>query len=108
VFGGTVGATTGTYATITTVYTSVTRSRYANVVNNANQILGAEYRAYVHERKYCVTRVFFLCHRNGCLTNGGRLLGMHTATTVVSADPSALNNTVGFCIDAGDLGAISF
>jgi hypothetical protein len=23
-------------------------------------------------------------------------------------DPSALNNTVGFCIDAGDLGAISF
>jgi hypothetical protein len=27
---------------------------------------------------------------------------MHTATTVVSADPS-LNNTVGFCIDAGDL-----
>jgi hypothetical protein len=28
---------------------------------------------------------------------------MHTATTVVSADPSALNNTVGFCIDAGDL-----
>jgi hypothetical protein len=33
---------------------------------------------------------------------------MHTATTVVSADPSALNNTVGFCIDAGDLGAISF
>jgi hypothetical protein len=35
-------------------------------------------------------------------TNGGRLL-LHTATTVVSADPSA-NNTVGFCIDAGDLG----
>jgi hypothetical protein len=30
-------------------------------------------------------------------------VGMHTATTVVSADPSALNNTVGFCIDAGDL-----
>jgi hypothetical protein len=28
---------------------------------------------------------------------------MHTATTVVSADLSALNNTVGFCIDAGDL-----
>jgi hypothetical protein len=30
-------------------------------------------------------------------------VGMHTAATVVSADPSALNNTVGFCIDAGDL-----
>jgi hypothetical protein len=39
------------------------------------------------------------------LTNGGAFVGMHTATTVVSADPSALNNTVG--IDAGDL-EISF
>jgi hypothetical protein len=30
-------------------------------------------------------------------TNGGRFAGMHTAT-VVSADPSALNNTVGFVL----------
>jgi hypothetical protein len=29
---------------------------------------------------------------------------MHTATTVISADPSALNNTVGFCVDAADNG----
>jgi hypothetical protein len=35
-------------------------------------------------------------------------VGMHTATTVVSADPSALNNTVGFCIDAGDLEQLVF
>jgi hypothetical protein len=34
-------------------------------------------------------------------------VGMHS-NTVVSADPSALNNTVGFCIDAGDLETISF
>jgi hypothetical protein len=27
---------------------------------------------------------------------------------VVSADPSALNNTVGFCVDVADNGAISF
>jgi hypothetical protein len=33
---------------------------------------------------------------------------MATATTVISADPSALNNTVGFCVDAADNGAISF
>jgi hypothetical protein len=33
---------------------------------------------------------------------------MHTATTVISADPSALNNTVGFCVDAADNGLISF
>jgi hypothetical protein len=36
----------------------------------------------------------FLWSRNGRLTNGGRFAGMHTATTVISADPSALNNTV--------------
>jgi hypothetical protein len=49
---GTVGATTGTYAipTTTTVYTSVTRSRYSNVVN-ANQILGARNTELMHERK---------------------------------------------------------
>jgi hypothetical protein len=33
-------------------------------------------------------------------------LGLHAATTVVSG--LLQNNTVGFCIDAGDLGAISF
>lgn len=33
---------------------------------------------------------------------------MHSATTVVSADPSALNNTVGFCVDAADNGLIHF
>jgi hypothetical protein len=34
-------------------------------------------------------------------TNGGRFLLECTQQLVVSADPSALNNTVGFCIDAG-------
>jgi hypothetical protein len=29
-------------------------------------------------------------------TNGGRFLRVCTATTVISADPSALNNTMGF------------
>jgi hypothetical protein len=32
---------------------------------------------------------------------------MHTATTVISADPSALNNTVG-CVDAADNGLMFF
>jgi hypothetical protein len=42
-------------------------------------------------------------------TNGGRaFIGFATATTVVSADPSALNNTVGFAVDVADNGAISF
>jgi hypothetical protein len=35
------------------------------------------------------------------------LLNAHSNYSSISG-PSALNNTVGFCIDAGDLGAISF
>jgi hypothetical protein len=39
---GSVGATTGTRAlpTATEVYTSIVRSRYANVVTTLNQVLG--------------------------------------------------------------------
>jgi hypothetical protein len=37
--------------------------------------------------------------------NGGR---MHSNVTVVTNDPSSLNNTMGFCIDATDVGKISF
>jgi hypothetical protein len=47
--------------------------------------------------------------RNGCWTNGGRFYGYaHTATTVISADPSALNNTMGFFVDAAGRECISF
>jgi hypothetical protein len=69
---GTVGATTGTYArglpTTTTVYTSVTRSRYSNVVN-ANQILGARNTELMYTRgSIALQGVSFLCQgRNGCL-----------------------------------------
>jgi hypothetical protein len=65
---GTVGATTGTcrgLPTTTTVYTSVTRSRYSNVVNTANQILGAKNTEHVREE---ALGFLFLCQgRNGCL-----------------------------------------
>jgi hypothetical protein len=41
--------------------------------------------------------------------NGGRMfVGMHSNVTVVTNDPSSLNNTMGFCIDATDVGKISF
>jgi hypothetical protein len=36
--------------TTTTVYTSVTRSRYSNVVNTANQILGARNTELMYTR----------------------------------------------------------
>jgi hypothetical protein len=42
-------------------------------------------------------------------TNGGRMFaGFHTGTTVISADPSALANTIGFSVDAAENGAIQF
>jgi hypothetical protein len=53
--------------TTTTVYTSVTRSRYSNVVNTANQILGARNTElmYTRDLRY---KGFLLCQgRNGCL-----------------------------------------
>jgi hypothetical protein len=46
--------------TTTTVYTSVTRSRYSNVVNTANQILGARNTELMYTRKYCVKGGFFM------------------------------------------------
>ena len=40
-------------------------------------------------------------------TNGSRFFaGFATATTVISANPSALNNTIGFGVDSGDNGLI--
>jgi hypothetical protein len=79
VFLGTVGATTGTYArglpTTTTVYTSVTRSRYSNVVNTANQILGARNTELMYTRGIALQGGFFYARAGmDVWTNGGRLL----------------------------------
>jgi hypothetical protein len=55
----------------------------------------------MYTRGSIVTRVS--CQgRNGCLTNGGAFCwNAHSNYSSIS-DPPALNNTVGFCIDAGD------
>lgn len=116
VWMGTVGAGAGTYTTAlpttTNVYTSMKRARYANVVTTTNQILGQRNTEAMFMRGGATGQGgFFFYARCGfdVWTNGGRFFaGMHSATTVVSADPSTLNNTVGFCVDAADNGAISF
>jgi hypothetical protein len=72
---GTVGATTGTcrgLPTTTTVYTSVTRSRYSNVVNTANQILGARNTELMYERKRW--GFFFYARAGMDVWTNGRLL----------------------------------
>ena len=114
---GTAGAGAGTYSTAlptnTNLYTSTKRGRWANVVTTANQVLGQRNTEAMFFRGDTTSGAggFFFFTRCGfdVWTTGGRFFaGMHSATTVVSADPSALNNTVGFCVDAADNGAISF
>lgn len=113
---GTAGAGAGTYSTAlpttTNIYTSMKRARWANVATTANQVLGQRNTEAMYMRGSVAGQGgFFFFARCGMdvWTNGGRFFaGMHTATTVVSGDPSALNNTVGFCVDAADNGAISF
>ncbi|MEO6109720.1 MAG: hypothetical protein ABIP50_01775 [Candidatus Saccharimonadales bacterium] len=112
---GTVGAAAGTFAntlpTFTNVYTSVRRARYANVITTTNQILGQRGSEAMYFRgSISSTGGFFFFARFGLdvWTTGGRLfVGMHTSTTVVSADPSASLNILGFGIDAGNT-AITF
>lgn len=114
----TAGAGAGTFASTLpttsggTAYTIQKRSRYANVVTTANQPLGQRNTDAIFFRGAASGQGgFFFYARCGfdIWTNGGRFFaGMATANTVITADPSLLNNTVGFCVDAADNGAISF
>lgn len=112
---GTAGSGAGTYSTAlpttTNAYTAMKRARWANVVTTANQILGQRNTEAMFYRGAGTGGGFFFFTRCGMdvWTNGGRFFaGFHTGTGVVTANPSALNNTVGFCVDATDNGAISF
>lgn len=112
---GTAGAGAGTYSTqlptFTNRYTSAKRGRWANVVTTANQVLGQRNTEAMYFRgSISGAGGFFFFARFGfdTWTAGGRLfVGMHTSTAVVSANPSAATNIVGFGIDAGDT-AITF
>jgi hypothetical protein len=115
-WSGTVGAGAGAFTqalpNTTSLYTSIKRARYANVVTTTNQVLGQRNTEAMFFRGPIAPQGgFFFYARFGMdiWTNGSRLFaGMHSGTAVVSAEPSALNNTVGFCIDSGDNGVISF
>lgn len=112
------GSTSGTFTNVnptvgSTLYQACRRSTYANVITTTNQILGvANGQACFFRGSVAGQGGFFYYARIGfdVWTNGGRFFaGMATGTGVVgSGDPSALNNTVGFCVDAADNGAISF
>jgi len=106
------GGFTNRLPTLTNLYTTMKRGSYASVATTLNQVLGQRNVDLMYFRGSAVNQGgFFFFTRCGMdtWTNGGRFFaGLATSSTVVSADPSALNNTVGFCIDAADNGAISF
>ena len=108
-FLGTVGTSAGTFAqslpTFTSTSTSIKRANYANVVTTTNQVLGVRNT----ELMYSVKAGFTFFSRCGVSTwtNGGRFFaGLSIANTVVSANPSALNDTIGFGCDSGDNGLL--
>ena len=92
--------------------TSIRRSRWANLATTLNQLLGHRNTEAIFFRGNAADRGgFFIAAR--CVldvwTNGGRFFGgMHTSTNIVVTDPSTVNDSIGFCIDAADNGAISF
>lgn len=112
----TAGTGAGTYTTAlpttTSQYTAMKRARWANIATTANQVLGQRNTEAMFFIGSATGRGgFFFYTRCGfdVWNNGGRFFaGLATASTVVSAEPSALNNTVGFCVDSGDNGDISF
>jgi hypothetical protein len=113
---GTAGGGSGSFAntppTTTNLYTAQKRARWSNVVTTANQVLGQRNNELTFFRGNAAGQggwFFFARCGFDTWTNGSRFFaGMHTATTVVSADPSALNNTAGFAVDAADNGLIHF
>ncbi len=115
---GTVGAGAGTFKNIFpnhsgSLYNTVKRSGYANVITTANQVLGQRNTEAIFFVGTSSTAPggFFFYTRCGfdVWTNGDRFFaGMATGTTVISADPTSLNNTVGFSINAADNGSIKF
>lgn len=113
---GTAGAASGTYAntppTTANLFTAQKRARYANVVTTLNQVIGLRNNELTFFRGNAPGQGgWFFYTRCGfdIWTNGARFFaGMHNNSTVISADPSALNDVAGFAVDAADNGAISF
>jgi hypothetical protein len=112
------GNSAGTFTAVTptagsTLYQTIRRSTYANVITTTNQVLGVNSLYLSFFRGSVASQGgFFFYTRCGfdVWTNGGRFFaGMATNnTTIVNTNPSGVNNSVGFCVDSGDNGAISF
>ncbi len=118
-FGDTVAAA-GTYALRgaqspwTGVHGFPTYASYANVITTLNQVVGiAGSNTTFYRSTTSGSQGGFLHYARwgyDTWTNGGRHFNGYTpnSSTVISADPSLLNNTVGFAVDVADNGLIHF
>jgi hypothetical protein len=113
---GTGGAGAGTYSlglpTNTSVYTTIKRGRYANVITTTNQQVGQKSSDAMWFRGSVTGRggfLFFCTFGFDAWTAGSKLFVGLTSNTgnIVVGNPSANTNTIGFIIDSGDT-AISF
>lgn len=111
-----IGAGAGTFAqllpTTTNFYTNMKRGTYANVVTTLNQQVGQRQTDSMYFMGNASGQGgFFMVIQFGLdiWTTGARLfVGLSVATTaMVTVNPSTVNNSIGFCIDAGDT-AITF
>jgi hypothetical protein len=79
------------------VYNTVARSRYTNVSSTLNQVIGINTEAFMRGAAPYKGFLFYCRAGMDMWRNGGRMfVGMHSNVTVVTNDPSSLNNTMGF------------
>jgi hypothetical protein len=112
----TTGIGAGSYATGTlavgSTYLGMKRAVYSNVATTLNQVLGQRNTEFIFQIGNNIGEGGFFFHARfgfNTWTTGGRFFGgLAPTTTVISANPSLSNNTVGFAIDDTDGNAIQF
>ncbi len=98
----------------TGVHSFPLRANYSNVVTTLNQAVGIGGSNFTYYRSNTAGSQGGFLHFSmwgyDTWTNGGRHFNGYTtnSSTVITADPSSQNDTVGFAVDAADNGAISF
>jgi hypothetical protein len=109
------GTGSGTYANANptlggTKYQTIRRSTYASsaTINLVQGVVNGQ--ASFFRGNVAGQGGFFFYTRCGfdTWTNGGRFFAGLSISAVGGTDPSTVNQTVGFCVDAADNGAISF
>ena len=110
--GGNSGSLSVTTPTFTNLYTSLYRARFSPSSTATNLVVGTKATSIYH-RFSSVSGTggfkFFAQGGTDAWDNSCRFfVGFSTADTVVTSNPSALDNTVGFAVDDTDNGQIHF